>query len=81
MLSCILLKRICFEKIPKYLFEQALSISMKSVGKEKLSESFCSQSTQANSTGTVNTSVRGQEPRNVALPGLLFSRPSSQLSG
>lgn len=50
MLSCILLKRICFEKIPKYLFEQALSISMKSVGKEKLSESFCSQSTQANST-------------------------------
>lgn len=34
MLNCIFLKRICFEKIPKYLFEQALNISMKTVGKE-----------------------------------------------
>lgn len=48
MLNCIFLKRICFEKIPKYLFEQALNISMKTVGKEKLSKPFCSQSTQAN---------------------------------
>lgn len=81
MLGCMFLKRICFEKIPQYLFEQVHSILMKTVGKEKLSESFCSHSTQANQTDVVNTSVRGQEPRNGALPGLPFSRPSSQLSG